>query len=82
MKSAYKSLDSLFKVGTELKVNNNSADAAKLSESKEKAEKNKQFLNRVKSDIYIDETVKVISQMIRQNNLALHNQGLDADKKN
>ncbi len=82
MKDAYKSLDSLFKIGTELKVSNNGTDAARLSESKEKADKNKQFLNRVKADIYIDETVKVINQMIRQNNLALHNEVKETDKKN
>ncbi len=82
MKAAYQSLDSLFKVNTELKVSNTSNDAAALAGNKEKADKNKQFLNRVKADIYIDETVKVISKMIQQNNLALNAQGKEADKKN
>ena len=82
LKDTYKALDSLFKVGTELSVINAAADSAKLSENKDKSEKNKQFLSRVKSDIYIDETVKVINNMIRLNNLAINDPSADKGKKN
>ncbi len=73
LKIAYNSLDSLYKLPTELKVKASEADAAKIEGDKEKTEKSKQFINRVKGDIYIDETVKVMNNMINQNNVALNN---------
>lgn len=84
LKVAYKSLDSLYKLPTELKVKATEADAAKLSADKDKTEKNKQFVNKIKSDIYVDETVKIMNNMIYQNNLALNNRdnGSEAPKKN
>jgi carboxyl-terminal processing protease len=83
LKVVYKSLDSLYKLPVELKVKNTDADAAKIGTDKEKTEKSKQFVNKIKSDIYIDETVKVLNNMIRQNNLALNNAGnTEATKKN
>lgn len=84
MKIVYKSLDSLYKLPVELKVRPSAADAAKLEGDKEKTEKNKQFINRLKSDIYIDETIKVMNNMIYQNNLAINNNdaGTEAPKKN
>jgi hypothetical protein len=40
-------------------------------------------VNRIKGDVYIDETVKVLNDMIRQNNLALNNSNnTEAPKKN
>lgn len=85
MKVVYKSLDSLYKLPVELKVKPSETDAAKLAGDKEKTEKNKQFLNRIKNDIYVDETVKVMNNMIRQNNVAVNSHGgdgADATKKN
>jgi carboxyl-terminal processing protease len=85
MKVVYKSLDSLYKLPVELKVKPSETDAAKLAGDKEKTDKNKQFLNRIKNDIYVDETVKVMNNMIRQNNVAVNNHagdGADATKKN
>ncbi len=83
LKVVYKSLDSLYKLPVELKVKSTEEDAAKIASDKEKAEKSKLFINRIKGDIYVDETVKVMNDMIRQNNLALNN-GADteAPKKN
>ena len=37
-------------------------------------------MNRVKADIYIDETVKIINNMITQSNLALNSNTGDAKK--
>lgn len=84
LKLAYKSLDSLYKLPTELKVKATEADAAKLGGDKDKTDKNKQFVNKIKNDIYVDETVKVMNNMIYQNNLALnnHENGSEAPKKN
>ena len=81
LKNAYKGLDSLLKLRTELKIQNADVDSVRYAD-KEKAERNKQFLGRLKSDIYLDEAVKVTNNMILQNNLALNNNKLDADKKN
>ncbi len=84
MKAMYKSLDSLDKLKGELKVKPTDADAAKLASDKDKADKNKQFINRIKTDIYVDETVKVMNNMIYQNNVALNNRDgiTESPKKN
>ncbi len=82
LKVAYKQLDSLYKLPAEMKVKNIDADLAKYTTDKEKTEKNKQFLNRLKADIYVDETVKVMNKMITQSNLALNNNAQEASKKN
>ena len=72
MKVAYKQLDSLYKLPKEMNVTNSTPDTAGLSTDKEKVDRNKQFLNRVKGDIYIDETVKVMNNMINQSNVAVN----------
>ena len=84
LKVAYKSLDSLYKLPAELKVKATEADAVKLANDKEKTEKNKQFISKIKNDIYVDETVKVMNNMIYQNNLVLnnHESSGEAPKKN
>ena len=71
LKTEYKQLDSLYKLPKEMNVVNSTADTIGLSIDKEKVERNKQFMNRVKGDIYIDETVKVMNNMIGQSNIAL-----------
>jgi len=80
LKNAYKDLDSLLKLRAELKIQNADVDSVRYAD-KEKAERNKQFLGRLKTDIYLDEAVKVTNNMIYQNNLALNNKQ-EADKKN
>ena len=81
LKVAYKQLDSLYKLPKEMTVKNTEADLIKYAADKDKADKNKQFLNRLKGDVYIDETVKVMNNMITQSNLALNSNG-EASKKN
>ncbi len=83
LKVAYKQLDSLYKLPKEMAVKNIEADVPKYTADKEKTDKNKQFLNKLKGDIYIDETVKVMNNMINQSNLALNNNhDAEAAKKN
>ena len=72
----------MYKLKNEIKVKNIEADVAKFTADKEKTEKNKRFLNGLKSDIYLDEAVKVTNNMILQNNLALNNMKSEAEKKN
>ena len=70
LKVAYKQLDSLYKLPKDLNVVSNAADVPG-STDKDRLERNKLFINRIKGDIYIDETVKIMNNMINQSNLAL-----------
>ncbi len=81
LKAAYKQLDSLYKLPKLISVTNNSKDTLGLSTDKEKLEKNKQYIKRLESDIYIDETVKVMNNMINQSNVAV-NAAAAASKRN
>jgi carboxyl-terminal processing protease len=81
MKTAYKQLDSLYKLPKEMTVVNNSTDTTGLSADKDRMDRNKQFLNRLKGDIYVDETVKVMNNMINQTNIAV-NAAAGAKKEN
>jgi len=82
LKASYKQLEVLMKLPSSLSVKNVEIDNAKILADKDKAEKNKRFLNTLKDDIYIDEAVKVTNKMITQSNLALHEQGIQGNNKN
>ncbi len=73
LKDTYHQLDSLLKPAKALSVTNITADIPMYTSDKEKTEKNKQFLDRLKDDLYVDETVKVLSRMINQGNMAKKN---------
>ncbi|MGB4938289.1 MAG: carboxy terminal-processing peptidase, partial [Ferruginibacter sp.] len=65
-KAKIKELDNLYKLNKEMTVKNIAADTVVINSSKEKIDKNSQWLKRVSNDIYIDETVKVMNSMIAQ----------------
>ena len=73
LKAKVAELDKLYKLSKEMNVKNTEADMAVLNEAKDKLEKNNQWLKRVSGDIYIDETVKVMYNMIGQRNTAKNN---------
>ncbi len=73
LKATVKDLDDLTKLPTAMNVKNINADTLKINATTDKAEKNKQFIKRISNDIYIDETVKVINNMILQSNMAKNN---------
>lgn len=73
LKAKGKELDDLYKLAKELNVKNTTADAEALKTATDKVEKNNQWLKRVGNDIYIDETVKVMNNMIGQSNTAKSN---------
>lgn len=73
LKALYKGVDSLTRLSKDLNVKNTEADKAKIIGDKEKTEKNKLFIDRIKNDVYIDETLKVMQTMISQTNLAKKN---------
>jgi carboxyl-terminal processing protease len=70
MRTVVKQLDSLSKLNVDLNVTNIAADVATIQSDKDKIEKNKQLLKRVSDDIYINETIKVMDNMIGQAALA------------
>jgi cell shape-determining protein MreC len=67
MKEMYKKFDELNKLPDALSFNNLFSDTAKINSSVDKVEKNKQWIKVRSSDIYIDESVKVIDKLIEQN---------------
>ncbi len=70
LRATAKQLDSLSTLKTELSVVTPVADNASIQGDKDKTERNKQFLKKVGTDIYISETVKVMGNMIGQAALA------------
>ena len=73
LKAKQKELEDLFKLNKELNVKNIQADMAAINAAKEKIDKNTAWLKRVSGDIYIDETVKVMKNMITQSATAKTN---------
>ena len=72
-KTKVKELDDLYKLNKVMSVKNIAADTVVINSAKEKIEKNTQWLKRVSNDIYIDETVKVMNNMITQSTTAKNN---------
>ncbi len=70
MRKTSKQLDSLNRLKIDLSVTNATQDMANLQADKDKTERNKQWLKRVSGDIYINETIKVMDNMIGQAALA------------
>jgi carboxyl-terminal processing protease len=68
-----KQIDSLNKIPTELNVEAFSDDLKKLEYDQGKSERFKQWIKNLRSDIYLDESVKVLDDMIVQNNLVYNN---------
>ena len=66
LKGVYKQMEELNKSSKELNVKNTVTDAVNIAAAKDKVEKNKQWLKRLSGDIYIDETVKTMNNMIMQ----------------
>lgn len=70
LKNVYKNLDSLYKLQTPLVVKNLKSDIETIESAIDKKEKNDIWINRVKEDIFIDQSVKVVKTMIDQINTA------------
>lgn len=65
-----KQMDSVSKLPANLNVVNIQVDQEKMKDDSAKIERNKQWIKRISDDIYIDETVKVVDDMIGQEALA------------
>jgi carboxyl-terminal processing protease len=69
IKNRVKEIDSLSKMPAEVEVEPLTEDVKKLEYDEGKSERFKQWIKNLRSDIYLDESVKVINDMIVQNNL-------------
>ena len=73
LKTTFKELEDLTKLAKEMKVKNIAADTLAINAAKEKVDKNTQWLKKIGIDIYVDETVKVLNNMINQSATAKSN---------
>ena len=69
IRNRVKQIDSLNKTPTEVDVEALGDDLKKLQYDEGKTERFKQWIKNLRSDIYLDESVKVVNDMIVQNNL-------------
>jgi carboxyl-terminal processing protease len=68
--ATYKRIESLSKLPQEMNISSLPEDSAKIATTdKDKVERYKQWLRNLKKDIYLDEAVKVVDDMIMEKNL-------------
>ncbi len=72
--ATYKQLETLNKLPKELTVAALDEDANKYANDKDKDDRFKAWLKNLRNDLYLDETVNVMNDMVNQHNMAL-NQG-------
>lgn len=70
MRATARELDSLLKLNTELKMSFMQQDAQRYAADKDKAERYNQWLKNISKDIYVDQAVKVVKDIVNQQNLA------------
>jgi carboxyl-terminal processing protease len=73
IRNKVKQIDSLNKTTSEINVEPLDEDVKKLQYDEGKSERFKQWIKNLRTDIYLDESVKVIDDMIVQNNLVYNN---------
>jgi carboxyl-terminal processing protease len=75
IRNAVKNIESLTKLKTPLPVSFMKVDESKfISVDKDKTERYKQWLTGVSKDVYVDQAVKVIDDMVKQQNVAKVNE--------
>jgi carboxyl-terminal processing protease len=67
-----KQLESLNKLPKELVVTSLAADAGKYAQDKDKDDRFKSWLKNLRNDLYLNETVNIMDDMVQQRNLALN----------
>ncbi len=73
LKAVYKQLEENYKLAKPLDVKNIVADTVEIAKTKEKSETNKRFVKAIGSDIYIDQTIKIMNKMIASDKVAKKN---------
>ena len=79
--NAIQAIDSLTKLQAPLELSNLDVDLAAIKGNTNKEERNKLFVNRLKNDIHLGETVNVMNDMIQQYFIAQNKQAARADSK-
>jgi carboxyl-terminal processing protease len=69
IRSKVKNMDSLLKLNKELNIAYLKEDAARRAADKDKSERYNQWLKNLSKDIYLDQAVKVVDDMVNQQNL-------------
>lgn len=70
LKEIIEQMDTLVKLKNLLVFENNSADKAEINSSKDKIDKNQQWIKFRSNDIYIKESVNIMNRLISNQNLA------------
>jgi carboxyl-terminal processing protease len=70
VKTATREIESLLKLKEELEVESLKADEGRWSHDKNKEERFKQWLGNLRKDIYLDQAVRIMNDMVVQENLA------------
>ncbi len=73
LKATFKELEALNKLSKEMNVKNLFSDTTTINSSKDRIDKNTNWIKRLSGDIYVDETVKVMYNMIYQSSTAKNN---------
>jgi carboxyl-terminal processing protease len=66
LRDKFKQMENAVKLPTTMKVMSLKEDAERIKDDKDKEDRSKAFIKRIGDDIYIDETVKVLNNMIGQ----------------
>lgn len=70
--ATYKQLETLNKLPKELSVTALQEDATKYANDKDKDDRFKAWLKSLRNDLYLDETVNVMNDLVNQHNIALN----------
>lgn len=70
LKATIREFDELYKLAKPMEIINLESDLAAINAAEDKVDKNKQWLKVRSTDIFIDETVKVLNRMIVSQNTA------------
>lgn len=70
LKAVLKEIETAYKLTTPMEIKNLPQDVETVESSKEKTDRNKQWLKMRSEDIYIEESVQVLTKMINSGNLA------------
>ena len=73
MKSVFKQIEEAYKLTKPMDVKNLGSDTTDANKTKEKTDRNQQFVKKVSEDIYIDQSVKILNRMIVSENIAKKN---------
>ena len=80
IRAALKQIESLVKLNNELDISYLTKDLNKYPNDKDKQDRFNQWLKNLQKDIYVDQAVKVVNDMVSQRNIALGKQAEEKKK--